>query len=79
MNSKAGYTDATHPPIAISGRVQVKVKGSVKKGDRLVSAGSGYARSANKEEVTAFNTIGRSLGDKLDDTDGTVEAVVMLK
>jgi len=79
MNSKSGYTDATHPPIAISGRVQVKVKGSVKKGDRLVSAGSGYARSANKEEVTAFNTIGRSLGDKLDDTDGTVEAVVMLK
>ena len=79
MNSKLGYTDKTHPPIAIGGRVKVKVKGSVKKGDRLVSAGNGYARAATKEELTAFNTIGRSLGDKLDDTDGTVEAVVMLK
>ena len=79
MNSQRGYTDKTHPPIAIGGRVQVKVKGSVKKGDRLVSAGNGYARAAITEELTAFNTIGRSLGDKLDDSDGTVEAVVMLK
>ena len=79
MNSQVGYTDATHPPIAIGGRVQVKIKGKVKKGDRLVSAGNGYARAATREELTAFNTIGRSLGDKLDDTDGTVEAVVMLK
>jgi len=79
MNSQKGYTDKTHPPIAIGGRVQVKIKGQVKKGDRLVSAGNGYARAATKEELTAFNTIGRSLGDKLDDTDGTIEAIVMLK
>jgi len=79
MNSQKGYTDKTHPPIAIGGRVQVKVKGSVKKGDRLVSAGNGYARAAITEELTAFNTIGRSLGDKLDEIDGIIEAVVMLK
>jgi hypothetical protein len=79
MNSQKGYTDKTHPPIAIGGRVKVKIKGPVKKGDRLVSAGNGYARAAVTGELTAFNTIGRSLGDKLDDIDGVVEAVVMLK
>ena len=40
MNSKSG-DDATHPPIALSGRVVVTVAGGVKKGDRLVSAGDG--------------------------------------
>ena len=60
MNRSAG-NNATHPPIAVSGRVPVKVKGQIKKGDRLVSAGNGYARSAAPGELTAFNTIGRAL------------------
>ena len=58
MNSGAG-DDNTHPPVAVSGRVQVKVKGKVKKGERLVSAGNGIARAASNQEATAFNTIGR--------------------
>lgn len=78
MNSDAG-SDKTHPAIAMSGRVQVKVSGSVKKGDRLVSAGRGKARAAQLGEATAFNTIGRSLVNKNDEGSGTVEAIVTIK
>ena len=77
MNSGAGNND-THPPIAMTGRVPVKVVGSVKKGDRLVSAGDGLARSALPGEATSFNVIGRSLVDKLDTNKGTIEAIVTI-
>jgi hypothetical protein len=78
MNSQAG-TDATHPPVAMTGRVPVKVVGSVAKGDRLVSAGNGMARAARAGEATAFNVIGRALTDKVDQAEGTVEAIVTTK
>jgi hypothetical protein len=78
MNSQAG-TDETHPPVAMTGRVPVKVKGRVNKGDRLVSAGNGYARSAATGEATAFNVLGRSLVNKLTDGEGVVEAIVTIK
>jgi len=78
MNSAAG-SDATHPPVAMTGRVPVKVVGSVAKGDRLVAAGGGMARSAQPGEATAFNVIGRALRDKLDTDAGTVEAIVTIK
>jgi hypothetical protein len=78
MNSQAG-TDATHPPVAMTGRVPVKVVGSVAKGDRLVSAGNGVARSARPGEATAFNVIGRALTAKMDEAEGTVEAIVATK
>jgi hypothetical protein len=78
MNSGAG-PDKTHPPVAVSGRVPVKVVGKVKKGERLVSAGSGIARAAKLGEATAFNTIGRALADKDTTGEGTVEAVVIIR
>jgi hypothetical protein len=78
MNSQAG-TDETHPPVAMTGRVPVKVVGSVAKGDRLVSAGNGMARAARAGEATAFNVIGRALTAKLDEDEGTVEAIVTTK
>jgi hypothetical protein len=78
MNAMAG-DDNTHPAIAVSGRVPVKVIGKVKKGQRLVSAGQGYARAAKDGEATAFNSIGRALADKTDDGVGTVEAIVIIK
>ena len=77
MNSGAG-TDQTHPPIAVGGRVQVKVEGTVKKGQRLVSAGNGIARAAKLGEATAFNIIGRALEDKITNDVGTVEAFVKI-
>jgi len=78
MNAKAG-DDQTHPAVAMSGRVKVKVKGRVNKGQRLVSAGEGFARAAKDGEATAFNTIGRSLEDKLSIDPGTVEAIVIIR
>jgi len=78
MNGGAGEND-THPPVAMTGRVPVRVTGIVRKGDRLISAGDGIARSAQPEEATAFNVIGRALADKLDAGLGTVEAIVTIK
>jgi hypothetical protein len=63
MNEGAGNNE-THPPIALSGRVPVRVIGTVTKGQRLVSAGNGCARAANPAEATPFNTIGRALANK---------------
>ena len=77
MNSNAG-SNTTHPAVAVSGRVPVRVIGQVKKGDRLVSAGNGLARAADRTEITAFNVIGRALADKTTQDEGTVEAIVKL-
>jgi len=78
MNAGAG-DDQTHPPVAVSGRVHVKVMGKVAKGQRLVSAGNGIARAADQGEATAFNTIGRALTDKTTEGVGTVEAIVIIR
>jgi hypothetical protein len=77
MNGEAG-NDITHPPVAMQGRVPVRVIGSVRKGDRLVSAGAGLARSAKTNEITAFNVVGRALEDKTTDGEGLIEAIVKL-
>lgn len=78
MNAAAG-SQKTHPAIAMAGRVPVKVRGVVRKGNRLVSAGDGYARAAKSGEATSFNTIGRSLEDKLTECEGKVLAAVSAK
>ena len=78
MNAGAG-NDSSHPPIAVGGRVQVKVTGKVRKGQRLVSAGNGIARAAALGEATSFNVIGRALANKTTDGVGTVEAFVSIK
>lgn len=77
MNAMAG-DDNTHPPIAVGGRVKVKVTGKIRKGQRLVAAGNGIARAAKQGEATAFNIIGRSLENKNTDGIGTVEAFVKI-
>jgi len=77
MNGGAGE-NTTHPPVAMTGRVPVKVVGVVQKGDRLVSAGAGIARAAQPGEATAFNVIGRSLVDKTTPEPGTIEAIVTI-
>ena len=76
MNGGAG-NDTTHPYIAMTGRVDVKVIGTVNKGDRLISASvPGYARAATKAECTAFNVIGRALTSKTEAGQGSVLAAV---
>ena len=77
MNSGAG-SNSTHPPVAVQGRVPVRVTGTIRKGDRLVSAGNGVARAGKRSEITAWNVIGRALENKTTPGLGVVEAVVKL-
>lgn len=78
MNNGAGSNE-THPAVAMTGRVRVKTLGTVRKGQRLVSAGEGHARAAEDGEASAFNVIGRALEDKTTTDFGTVEAIVTIK
>ena len=78
MNSQAG-TNLSHPAVASVGRVPVKVIGTVKKHDRLVSAGNGVARAILPgEAITSWNIIGRALASKEGDGVALVEAVVRI-
>jgi expansin (peptidoglycan-binding protein) len=66
-------------PVAVAGRVPVRVVGLVNKGDRLVSAGNGTARAAQEDEsINAFNVIGRAIESKTNIQEGTVEAFVTI-
>ena len=78
MNSEAGNND-THPAIALTGRVPVKVRGTGKAGDRIVSAGSGEARVAAEDEATTFNTLGRLIKDKYNEETALTECVIGVK
>jgi len=72
--------DAEGLPVALQGRVQVKVIGKVKKGERLVSADmEGYAWGIGSDDYDARAIIGRSLEDKTDGESGMVEAVIGVK
>jgi hypothetical protein len=64
MNKDAGNNES-HPMIALKGRVHVKVKGTGKKGDRIVSSDEkGIAQVAQIDECTLFNVLGRLIKDK---------------
>jgi len=75
MNAGAGDNE-THPAVAMSGRVPVRVVGKINRGERLVSAGNGLARAALPSEMTSFNVIGRALETKTTETEGVIEAFV---
>ena len=66
--------------IALRGRVPVKVKGVVRKGDVLVTAGEGfigYAVAAlYPRDVPAAAIVGKAISDKLDNGPGVVEALI---
>ena len=65
--------------VALAGRVQAYAMGPISKGDRLVSAGNGLARSAMPGEATPFNTIGRALVSKQTAESALVEAIVTIR
>ena len=77
MNDEAGSSE-THPPVALAGRVPVRVVGAVRKGQRLISAGNGCARAAGPGEATPENVIGRALANKDTSDEGLVQAIVKL-
>jgi hypothetical protein len=78
MNAQAGDNDS-HPMVALKGRVKVKLNGTGKAGDRVVSAGNGEARVANLDECTAFNTIGRLIKHKYTQETALTECVIGVK
>jgi len=82
MNAAAG-DDATHPPVAMVGRVLVRIVGKVKKGDRIVlSEFPGIARAAESNNPNFLNNylvVGRALEYKDDIEEGLVLCVVHSK
>jgi hypothetical protein len=79
MNDRTGYSDSTHPFVAMTGRVPTNVVGTVTKGARLVTSSTpGYARMAQPGEATAFNVVGRALESKTTEGLGQVLAVVSI-
>ncbi len=79
MNASAG-TDATHPFVALAGRVPCKVIGKVVKGDRIVSSSTPGTAIAHKGDSPDFRPIiGRALESKDTEDAGTVEVVVGAK
>lgn len=69
-NSLEGAYVAT---VALLGRVPTKVTGKINKGDMLVSAGNGHARS--ESEPKFGSVIGKAL-EEFDGTSGVIEVVV---
>lgn len=59
--------------IALQGRVPCKVQGKVKKGDIIVSAGNGYAKSSETPRIGTV--IGKSL-ENFDGIEGVIEVAV---
>jgi len=78
MNASAGNNDS-HPMIALKGRVFVKLNGSGKAGDRIVSAGGGEARVATLDECNHFNVLGRLVKDKYNEETALTECIIGVK
>jgi hypothetical protein len=76
MNADAG-PDATHPYVALLGRVPCKVVGAVQKGDILITSDvPGHAVVAGPEDLLCGRVVGKALANKLDEAAGVVEVVV---
>ena len=78
MNAGAG-TDATHPYIALAGRVPCKVVGKVSKGERIVSSATAGAGMTAQDDYSWKYVLGRALEDKTTEEVGTIEVVVGTK
>lgn len=59
--------------LALQGRVPTKVRGTVRKGDMMVSAGNGYARPWNNPQMGTV--IGKAL-ENFDGVEGVIEVAV---
>lgn len=75
MNAKQKH-EKNALPIAVAGRIPVRVTGVVNKGDRLIASETpGVARSSSVD-APAWSIIGRSLGNYSGDGIGIIEATV---
>lgn len=71
MNSK--LTGLYVVALALQGRVPCRVRGSIEKGDMLISAGDGFARKAQNPQIGTV--IGKALQD-FNGVEGVIEVVV---
>lgn len=72
--------DAQGLPVAMTGRVPVKVVGTVKKGERLISSDMpGVAKGVANNHVSLQAIIGRALENKNDNGERVIEAVIGVK
>jgi hypothetical protein len=71
MNS---ICDGIHPvAIALQGRVPVKVRGKIRKGDMMISGGNGYARPSSSPMIGSV--IGKAL-ENFDGAEGIIEIAI---
>ncbi len=71
-----GNIEAEFPVlIALTGRVKVKVQGKVSKGDMLISAGQGYAKTSIMAPKIG-SVLGKAIENKTDNGEGYVEIMV---
>lgn len=69
---------SNNPPIALRGKIPVKVIGPVSKGDPLVTSSTpGYAEVADLSVVSALAVFAKSLEDKGNSEPGIVVAVIL--
>ena len=67
-------------PVALAGRVPVRVVGIVEKGNRLCSSHiPGVAKAYDEENYDARMVFGRALADKEDLEEGVIEAIIGIK
>jgi hypothetical protein len=76
MNAEAG-TNETHPAIALSGRVPVKVMGTVRKGDLMVSSAQTGVAMAADERVTG-TIIGKAIEAHTGEGIGVIEVLIAM-
>jgi hypothetical protein len=75
MNSEAG-DNATHPYVALAGRVPCRVAGKIKKGNILVTSGIPGVAVAAVGDIKVGSMIGKALEDYDSDHIGTIEVAV---
>ena len=78
LNSAAG-TDATHPYVALAGRVPCKVIGKVSKGERIVSSATAGVGMTAEDDYSWKFVVGRALEEKTTEEASTIEIVVGAK
>ena len=65
--------DLNYYPIALTGRVPVRVEGTIKKGQRITVGENGVAKAKTKDDEL---TIGRSLEDKTTEEEALVSCII---
>jgi hypothetical protein len=78
ISEKPGFlmnSEGTGQPVALKGRIPVKVSGRIKKGDRLIAGNNG--RAVYSSFHTHVDSFAIALEDHQSETDGVIEAIIL--